>query len=962
MLSSCVTPVDVGQISGTIRLEPAPQSVLDFLNGNPAQPGQVTATNTANTSQVATANYSVAAGTLPPALAQYTINPNVDAGGSTFAMRVDELRLQNGARYRFGTRQPTSPGALISPVVVPSGQQTFDIKECPALARITARVTGPAPDLDALDEVVACTAAASVKENPASAQGDPQATSAPVITSRTTLRNEGVSIPILVRAGQPVQFTAACLFTTSQPGFPQNPALQEGQVAFGGTASQLDVACGDEPQVQIEIPVERSVGTLKGLLDVVGQTESQIRIDLTTAPGFSSTQNVAGNTPPHAWQFDGVPSGQHTVSANALLDNGNAMLRFPNLIGPDRAQVTAGVTTDLGSRFVAVPFTVQGNLSLRDPRAGTRLAHLVLDPLSSFSVPPPTTFLKAEGDPNFSSFPGANGTGALSFAKFNGSFDSVAQRWGLNAALPLVGLSLASGSPSGADTLPAPWKVTSFGVQLSEPNAFQESLNVKLNLSNLFNSTPNGQATLPPVDACFGEFALTLQAPPNFTLFAPRLDLDINDSTLQQSQDDDGAFLLYDSASGTSTTAPFAEANAASSVNVSMALPAFLRYRLKPQVKLRNQATSQVTTVTLAKQDVPPNGMIQCGGLFAPCTRLDDAGGTVSTLSAQVLSPAASCDPSNVQLTIAAASTGDALQSVALTIDNQPPVEVCGATSPCQNPLLTGVPLGAVTPGQHTVTVTATSLSCLATSQRPITVVERPQLLCRPPVVVQLFPGETQVPFERVSERLQAAWSGTCQGSVLPPIQNDHPADFPLGTTTVRFFSEPNNTPAGEQQCQTTVTVLPPDGCNTFQSVPFGNLAGPTVVGGVEYTPISGQISRVTDQFPPNQPDGQRELEIGAVEAKLPFAARWVRLQYVKAHSMPIKVDGFDDSNQLVQTWQSPAGEAERQRFTRVITGPPRRTLRISAQGGEDLLLGICYSLSLPPGPQPGQPFIQPNN
>jgi hypothetical protein len=126
------------------------------------------------------------------------------------------------------------------------------------------------------------------------------------------------------------------------------------------------------------------------------------------------------------------------------------------------------------------------------------------------------------------------------------------------------------------------------------------------------------------------------------------------------------------------------------------------------------------------------------------------------------------------------------------------------------------------------------------------------------------------------------------------------------------------------------------------------------------YRPLQGAIARITDQFPANQPDGQRELEIGAVEVELPFAARTVQLQYVKAHSKPIKIDGFDDTGQLVQTWESPESEEERLRFTRLIPGPARRRLRVSAQGGEDLLLRLCYSLNPPPAPQPGDVILVP--
>jgi hypothetical protein len=966
-LAGCATTVDVGQLSGMIRLSPAPQPVLDYFNGNSVVAGDdVVATNTANVTQVATTSYTFGGGITPPVLAQYTINPNVDAGGSQFAMQAKKVNFQNGGSYRFGTIQTTSPGALISPALLPSASATFDLVECPALANVSVRVTGPAQDIDALDQPAVCTAVATVKENPAGTQFQPQAVSAQIVTLVATLRNEGISIPILTRAGQPVQVSAGCVFTTSQSGFPQDPALPEGTVGFGGAASPLNVACGDVPQVQVDVQVQRSAGIVKGLVDVIGHTESRIRVELGPI-GFNFDTNVAANTPPHAWQFDAVPPGQLTVTARALLDNGSAVLRFPQLTGPQSVTVTQGGTTDLGSTFIAVPFTLRQSLTLRDPRPGTRLGQLVISPFTSVFDPSNTSFVKAEGDPNFfvddQGNPGANGTGARSFSKLDGSFDSAAQQWNLTAALPLVGLSPPSGSQAGNNTLPAPWRGKSFRVQLSDSNVFQESLDVELNTANISNSVPNLEETLPAVNACFGEFALTLLAPPNFSLFGPKLN--ITSAALQQLQDENGAFLRYDGATGTSLAAPFAEADAASSADARIVLPAFMQYQLQPTVSLRSNATSQVTNLTLATQSVPSTGMLQCGELSGVCAQLGGSG-IDSTLRADIVSPEASCDPNNVNLTVTAESTGGTLQSVEVKFDDQAPIAVCGGATPCTNPLQQNVPLGAVAPGQHFATVSATdSLSCSVASQKPVTVFGQPQLVCPQPLVVQVFPGDTEVPFDQISNRLQASWSGGCPAGQLPPIQDDHPAAFQRGTTTtVHFFSGPNNTPAGEQQCETTVTVLPADACNDFQSLPLGQLTAPRTIGDVEYRPLPGPPARVTDQFPVGQPDGNRELEIGGVEARLPFGARWIRLQYVKAHSMPIRMDGFDDSGLLVQTWQSPGGgpggEPERQRLTRVITGPPRRTLQISAQGGEDLLLSLCYTLNLPPGPRPGDLILVP--
>ena len=974
LLSSCGTPIQVGELRGVIKFDPVTPSILNYLTGNPAQPGgTVRAVNTASpATPPSTTTYSVAAGTAPPDLAQYLISSTVDSGGSTFSMRVDDVQFQNDARYRFGTVQPTFSGALISPSVTPSSQSTFDIKECPALASVRVRLIGPVQDLDALNELPAsCIALAAVKENPVGTQFEPQARSAPIITTRTALRsNEGVSIPLLFRGGRSVAFTAACVLTTSQPGFPQNPSLPEGTVSFGAAAPSelIDSPCSGEPNVQIDIPVERAAGKLKGLIDVVGHTESLIRVALDQLPGFAILQDVTADAPPHQWQFDAVPTGQLKVSARALLDNGNAFLRFPVLDGPDRPTVNDQQTMDIGARFVAIPFTVQGSLSLRDPHPVSRLTNLVLNPFSSIAINPLTSYLRAEGDPTYASTPqglGANGREGLSFGKLNGTFDSTARRWGLNASVLLVGLSPVTGLPDGTNTLPAPWKVNSYNLQFTEPNVFEQALNLTSISNNLMNSTANEQASLSPIDACFGEFSLTLQPPENLTAFAPKLEA--LSSTLQQLTDENGAPVFYGgNTTGTATAAPFTEENAASSVTVSMALPAFLRYQIRPSVSLRSQL-SPASRVTLLSQSVPPaaDGMIACGQRSHICSRIDQNGAIVSNLRAEVTAPEASCSPDSVQLGIFAESTGATLQTVTVTIGDQAPVQLCGGATPCQNPFQSQLPLGSnVIPGEHLVTVTATDNSgCIpVVSSRFVRIVERPQLVCRAPVVVQLRTGETTVPSERVADSLQASWNGSCPGSPLPPISDNRPASFPLGTTTVQFSANSNTT--GAQQCNTPVTVMPPDACITFQSLPLGLLSSPTTIGDVEVRPLQGTNARIVDFYPPNQPDGQREVQVGGIEAQLPFSARWLRLQYAKANSIPLTVDGFDESGQLVNTWVSPSpqGHPEQEgiRLTRVIPSPRLRKLQIHSREGETLLMGLCYSLSPARSPQPGDIIIWP--
>jgi hypothetical protein len=69
-LTGCATTVDVAQLSGMIRLSPAPQPVLDYFNGNSVVAGDdVVATNTANVTQVAATSYTFGGGITPPNLA-----------------------------------------------------------------------------------------------------------------------------------------------------------------------------------------------------------------------------------------------------------------------------------------------------------------------------------------------------------------------------------------------------------------------------------------------------------------------------------------------------------------------------------------------------------------------------------------------------------------------------------------------------------------------------------------------------------------------------------------------------------------------------------------------------------------------------------------------------------------------------------------------------------------------------
>jgi len=977
--SGCGGDIEPGELRGSIGFASPSPAVVSYLTANPPQTGgSVIATNVTDASQTATGPYTIQSGTTPPEVGQYVLNPNVDPSGSTFFMQVANLAFQDGATYRIGASSPGLSGTWTTPVVNPGTPATvFDLDdECAVLATITVNATGTAEDLDALDAVVVCTVVATVRENP----GLPttftaQATSNAVVSTVSTLRNGGVQIPILVRSGQPVQFSVGCLFQSSDPGFPQNPALPPGTVVFGGQATPIDVACADSPAVSIDVEVRRNSGRLKGLLDVVGHSLAQFDVELIPST-FRVSEAVTGEAPPHNWQFDSAPSGSTGVSARALLEGGTAWMRFPQLLNADQVQIPNGGEFDLRRRFVVQPFALQTAITLRDPVADTLLTHLELVPFSTFTTgTDSTSFVRADGDTDYffdsEGNRGASGIGGLAFSKLNGAFDAAAQRADLTADLLLLGLNERDGSTSGAPALPANWRPKEFNVRLRQQNVFSESVQIDPSISSLITALPGETGTFLPLDVCFGEATLQLRAPSGFRLFSPSVTA--LTSPVLDATDENGVALRYSTARGTAQSAPFGSGNAAQNVAMRVALPAFIRYQLQSRVSLLNDSTSTATSVTLPVVSVPEERALRCGERVAECNFIDE-NGVATRLTAEITSGDVSCDPGDVGVTGRVQVTGPnaaaTLQSVTLQWDGDPPIELCGAGStPCTNPLVFTHSVGDQSPGLHTVVLTATdSNGCVATDAITITVQPIPVLTCPPRVITQLIGQETEVPYDRIASQLQAQWVGGCTDEFLPPIQDDHPAGFARGETTVRFFSEPNTTPAGEQECETIVEVLPPGGCISFNILPLGDLTQPTMIGDVLFTPQPNRTCRVKDEFPPfpEPDDGELELQIGEVEALLPFEAEWISVRYVKAHSQPLTIEMFNAANELVRTWQSPGGgpdgEPERLRLTRVIINRDRpvNRLRLKSSESELFLISICYTRFAPPPPQPGDVILVP--
>jgi uncharacterized repeat protein (TIGR01451 family) len=152
---------------------------------------------------------------------------------------------------------------------------------------------------------------------------------------------------------------------------------------------------------------------------------------------------------------------------------------------------------------------------------------------------------------------------------------------------------------------------------------------------------------------------------------------------------------------------------------------------------------------------------------------------------------------------------------------------------------------------------------------------------------------------------------------------------------------------------ETTVEL----GCNNFAGLTPGPRPQLFFNGPVIYTLYDGlsEELRLTDIHPVGNPDGVAELAIGEGRIiRLPFPARWLRLQYIRANSAPLNLGGFDrDGNELF-SWTSTAGEPERVIVAHVIQGPPMWELRIDGAQREAFLHEICYYPDLAPPPPPG--------
>lgn len=953
---ACVTgttgTLDPATVRGEIRFDPADAAVLSHLASRPpVVGGNVVTTQLGDPLAHAGSLYIIATGTAAPELGQFEIHPIVPESGARLSFEVREMRFQGGGSYRFGSSEPTSLAALVTPAPVlplsadPDGTE-FDIVECAALATVKVRVTGLAADLAAVTPV-ACAVVAAVAENPLGAIFTQQATATVLAPSLAELQ-AGLDVPILVRAGQPVRFTAICVMQPEEPGFPVSPDLPGGTVEFTETSLPFDAVCGTGLDAEVDVEVFRSFGSLMGKVGAPPHDLTQYKIQILETP-LSLTQNNVTGPGPHDWNFPSVNQGAHRVRGTVVLDNGAALLRFPELAGVDRPIVPEAGPYDLKARLVAQPAHIASSLTLRDPNPATLLAHLWTDSIYLDEIPR-ATVVRGQGisgrpqleDGSF----GADGVNAHSWASYVGSFDATTGQAELLAELPIVGLGRPEdtyGAPTAADlagsnVLPADWEVPSVEVHLRGPDGFSQRTTIDRMATGLFRATPGASESIPPLDVCFGTFKLLLQARPGFRIFRP--ELFIESATSMSALDDRGLPIAYRDVSGFSRDDSLNASTSQEQVEIKLALPAGFSYDLRPALTFVG-ANGGLTEATVEPQFVGLDGGVDCGREEALCIQFLE-GDEQSELRVGIDSVAA-CDPRSVQVGVSATSTGGAIIRVEVSVDGGAPSVVCDGV--CPSPFQQLIDLGALIPGPHSVTVVVTDSFCVLPVTQSVVVGEQLMLHCPGAFTTQPVGDSRSVPYGDIANRLQASWTGGCVDSPTPTVLDDHPADFPVGETVVRFFTAADGSPGSGQACETKVTVLPPNGCVDFDDMPAGAVAAPFTIGDVQFHP-QNNTAFVIGSFAQGAP-GQHALElVGTVDVDLPFTAQWVRIRMVKA-SGPLRVVSTLDTGTVTDDWTSDVGNDDI--IKTYVFQNPARHLRLSVVSGEVQVVEICYSMNRPP-------------
>jgi len=756
--------------------------------------------------------------------------------------------LSNGARYVFGSLEPSSSSCHLCLDVLPLTDNPTgtpcDISECAVLLPLRLRFGGTEENKNAIDNnyPARCTARAYVREGSGPEDFSEQAISETKAFSVDSLKTQdGEILPILVRASESIlKINVECevKIKEGETGYPINPS--SGKTPLGTVILLGPYACGAQPPapIDVDIPTCRTAGPLKGLLDVSGynETKAEIILDELTMHYQTTAQPVpAGSLPTVPWEFKGVPEGDHEVIARTILDDGNFVLEFPRRDSfNQRVHVVRQQTTDIGSTFVAKPNIVRGRVVLVDPGGLTDLKGIQTNPLLDFYTYG-KSFMIAEGVNQVASTTPeccnrSSGYRGRSIGRLIGSYDSAQHLADMNYGLLLAGLSPEDGSADGTEACPAPWNMAGLSTYMRTetvpPNTGYCSFSLKLNQYFPLLADVNAEPIqFPDQNICFGKIRLDYHVNPNLgTIYSPYLY--INQNGVDSGSNEFGT--NYSLGSGYAYGTPNNSSQSGSAATVTATLPEGLRYDIFPSLYFRpaGQSSGPGTYMYFDSFLLPETGFLGCGEEINVCVSLMDEQGNYSLLSISYPDDTDYClTNGNLELDFSVnLSDGSDVAQVGYVLDPEnietadlsDPNAVIVCPSNCGPNPSYGISLSSLTPGPHALKIIAIAANgCRTRRIYNFYVQSQPLTLhCPAAFTVNLLPEETSVSRSdpRISDHLNATVSGGCDLTLT--ILDNIPDLFDIGQREVKFWIQGHE----EINCTTMVTVVPSERIISFVS------------------------------------------------------------------------------------------------------------------------------------------------
>jgi len=722
--------LEQGNLHGAIELDQVSAPVANYLQGNLVAPdsgGSIGCFHSGEFSAAVTGSYVESNTTPSPTsyrLAGYEVDPVVEAAGTAFLLEASSIRFADGATYRHGTRQGSSPAANLCPAVLPASANPSgtlcDASECAALITVRLRLSGATEDLIALSDPAGCGVVVQVEDTPGSAAFSPQAISAPRVAPLATLSDVGIEIPVLVRSQSRMQIVVGCEagIVSGEEGFTIDPTT--GMALFSPEQALFvdEIPCGEQASVDIDVPVDRPAGSVRGMFDIAGYDELSALVFVpgapfnTAPPLFPAGSSPARNDAASYWSLEGLHEGLYELIATAIVDNGNTLVRLPTTTGANGpTAVTVGGTTDLDAFFISAPQALQGHVELIDFGA-TALHELQLEPLANFSTSPnanaTTSRTEAGGDPDLvPNTGGASGIGGYTSGRLLGSYDADSGRGAFDYRLLLTGPSPSNAAVDGSEARPTAWDFRRFVFRLGggdEQNV--QSVRVAPGVDLHYAYEPNGPTLyIPPLTYCFGQLAVEMRIDAaNGTLWSPSLELSGSVAANAETVVPNPNYSVQANVLGV----PGQSANAAPQALAYATLPEGIQYSISPRVAFQ-PASGNSQELTLPALTLPQGGPLGCGDLGRACLFLSGAEGEATPLSVALDPGLPACAPSGAGLAVGIEvdSGGAPVDFVTVSLDGSPPQPHC---APCTSPI-SDYALPDVAPGPHTLAVTAGSVN-----------------------------------------------------------------------------------------------------------------------------------------------------------------------------------------------------------------------------------------------------------